>query len=102
MTTVSELLPLIPVVNEDQPGLTAHALLVAQSCPTLCGTHATPPGSSVHGILQAIMLEWVASYSLLQGIFQTQGLNLGLLHYQKILYCLSHQGSQIFKRLSPN
>ena len=101
MTTVSELLPLIPVVNEGQPGLTAHALLVAQSCPALCGPHATPPGSSVHGILQAIMLEWVASYSLLQGIFLTQGLNLGLLHYQQILYCLSHKGSQIFKQMFP-
>ena len=32
---------------------------------------------------------------LLQGIFPTQGLNLGLLHYRQILYCLSHQGSQV-------
>ena len=32
-------------------------------------------------------------HSLLQGIFLTQGLNLGLLYYMKILYCLSHQGS---------
>ena len=35
----------------------------------------------------------VGSCSLLQGIFQTQGLNLGLLHCRWILYCLSHQGS---------
>ena len=27
-----------------------------------------------------------------QGIFQTQGLNLDLLHCGQILYCLSHQG----------
>ena len=27
------------------------------------------PGSSVHGILQARILEWVGSHSLLQGIF---------------------------------
>ena len=60
MTTVSELLPLIPVINEDHPGLTSHVLLVAQSCPTLRGPHETPPGSSVHGILQAITLEWVS------------------------------------------
>ena len=33
--------------------------------------------------------------SLLQGIFLTQGLNLGLPHCRKILYCLSHQGSPI-------
>ena len=33
------------------------------------------------------------SHSLLQGIFLTQGSNLGLLHCRQILYCLSHQGS---------
>ena len=34
---------------------------VAQSCPTLCGpTDCSPPGSSLHGILQATILEWVA------------------------------------------
>ena len=31
--------------------------------------------------------------ALLQGIFPTQGLNLGLLHYRRIRYHLSHQGS---------
>ena len=31
--------------------------------------------------------------SLLQGNFQTQGLNPGLLHYRQILYYLSYQGS---------
>ena len=35
----------------------------------------------------------VGSHSLLQGIFPTQGLNLGLPHCRQILYCLSHQGS---------
>ena len=35
----------------------------------------------------------VGSHSLLQGIFLTQGLNLGLLHCRWILYHLSHQGS---------
>ena len=30
-------------------------------------------------------------HSLLQGIFQTQGSNPGLLHCRQILYCLSHQ-----------
>ena len=34
---------------------------VAQSCPTLCDPmDCSPPGSSVHGILQARALEWVA------------------------------------------
>ena len=36
----------------------------------------SPPGASVHGILQARILEWVVTF-LLQGIFLTQGLNLG-------------------------
>ena len=32
-----------------------------QSCPTLCDPmDCSPPGSSVHGILQAKILEWVA------------------------------------------
>ena len=35
----------------------------------------------------------VGSHPLLQGIFPTQGLNLGLLHCRQILYHLSHQGS---------
>ena len=35
--------------------------LVAQSCPILCNSmDCCPPGSSVHGILQARTLEWVA------------------------------------------
>ena len=34
---------------------------VAQSCPTLCNpVDCSPPGSSIHGIFQARVLEWVA------------------------------------------
>ena len=33
----------------------------------------------------------VGSHSLLQGIFPTQGLNPGPLHFRRILYCLSHR-----------
>ena len=33
---------------------------VAQLCPTLCNPiDGSPPGSSVHGILQARIVEWV-------------------------------------------
>ena len=46
------------------------------------------PGSSVHGILQAKVLEWVAIPSS-RGIFPIQGLNPGLLHCRQILYHLS-------------
>ena len=42
-----------------------------------------------HGIFQARTLE----NSLLQEIFPTQGLNLGLLHCRQIPYQLSHKGS---------
>ena len=36
-------------------------MLVAQFCPNLCDPiDCSPPGSSVHGILQARILEWVA------------------------------------------
>ena len=35
----------------------------------------------------------VSCYSLLQGIFLTQGSNLGLLNCRQILYYLSHQGN---------
>ena len=36
-------------------------VLLAQSCPTVCDSMGySPPGSSVHGILQARILQWVA------------------------------------------
>ena len=41
------------------------------------------PGSSVHGIFQGKLSEWVCSL-LLQGIFQTQELNPGLLQHKQI------------------
>ena len=61
---------------------------VTQSCVTLCN----PPG---------LYSPWnspgqnsgVGSLSLLQGIFPTQGSNLGLPHHRWILYHLSHQGT---------
>ena len=70
--------------------------LVTQSHPNLCDSmDYSLPGSSVHGILQARILEWVAIF-LLQGILPIQGWNphvLCLLHYRQILYPLSQQAS---------
>ena len=60
---------------------------VAHLCLTLCD----PKDYTVHGILQARILE-VGSLSLLQGIFPTQGSNPGLPHCRRILYQLSHKG----------
>ena len=58
------------------------AHLVAQSCPVLCDPmDCSLPGFSVHEILQARILEWVA-VAFLQGIFPTQELNLCLLCWQ--------------------
>ena len=64
-------------------------VLVTQSCPTLCDPmDSSPPGSFVHRILQARVLEWVACHFLLQEILLTQGSNLGLPHCRQILYHL--------------
>ena len=41
----------------------------------------------------------VGCHSLLQGIFPTQGSNMGLLHCRQILYRLNHQGSPNMKVL---
>ena len=62
-------------------------------CPTLfnpmdCG----PPGSSVHGIPQARILEWVA-IPFSRGSSQPNDQTPDLLHYRQILY-LSHQGGK--------
>ena len=52
----------------------------------------SPPGSSVHGILRAMILEWVA-IPFSKGSSQTQELNPGLLHCRQILYHPRHQGN---------
>ena len=67
-------------------------VLVTQSCLTLHDPlDCNPSVSSVHGI-PGKNTE-VGCHALLQGIFPTQGSNLGLLHCRQILYHLSHQGS---------
>ena len=44
---------------------------VAQLCPTLCDpVNCSPPGSSVHGILQARILEWVAKSAIYSNCFK--------------------------------
>ena len=71
-------------------------VLVAHLYLTLCNpTDCSQPGSCVHGILQARILGWLTIPFLLQGIFPTQGSNLGLLLCRQILYPLSHQGNPL-------
>ena len=68
---------------------------VAQSCLTLLQLHGLEPAR--------LLCPWdfpgkntgVRSVSLLQGIFPTQGSNLGLLHCRWILYLLSYRGSPV-------
>ena len=74
-------------------------ILVSQSCSTLCN----PMNHSLPG-----PCPWksqgkntgVDCHFLLQGIFPTQGLNLGPLHCCQILYHLSHQGNIVTVNLA--
>ena len=65
--------------------------LAAQSCPAFCDpidcTRLLCPWNSLG------KNAGVGCHSLLQGIFPTQGPNLGLLHCKQILYHLNHHGS---------
>ena len=60
--------------------------LVIQSCLFCDSMGCSPPGSSVHGISQARILEWAISFSRgsssSRESFPTQVLNLHLLHWQ--------------------
>ena len=53
-------------------GKKPHCCWVDKSCPTLCDPmDCSPPGSSVHWIFQARILEWICRFHL-QGIFLTR------------------------------
>ena len=71
-------------------------VLVSQSRPAVCDPmDYSPPGYSVHGILQAEYWRQntpgrMDCHSFLQGISLTQESNPGRLHCRQILYSLSH------------
>ena len=47
--------------RKDEDTAAAAAAKLLQSCPTQCDPiDSRPPGSSIHGIFQARVLEWVA------------------------------------------
>ena len=76
----------------DLPGLPVK-VKVTKSCPTLCDTmDCSLPGSSVHGLLQARILEWVA-ISFPRGSSQHRDGSQVSCICRQILYHLSHQGS---------
>ena len=72
--------------------------LFIKSCLTLCDLmNYSPPGASVHGILQARILEWVAISSSRKSSLPRDQKHVSciagsLLHYRWILDQLSHQG----------
>ena len=75
--TTSVFLPWEPHESESE---------VAQSCPTLCDPmDCSLPGSSVYGIHQARILEWI-TVPFSRGIFPTQRLNPDLPHWRWIIY----------------
>ena len=64
------------------PAIIKLCCVVSKLCPTLCDpVYCSSPGSSVHGISQARILEWVA-ISFSRGSFQPRDLTLVVLHWQ--------------------
>ena len=78
-------LPLIPGKESES----VSRLVVSDSCDPM---DYSPSGSSVHRDSPG-KNTGMGCHCLLQGIFPTQGSNLGLLHCRQILYHLSHQES---------
>ena len=73
--------------------LTLKVSEVAQSCPTLCDPmDCSPPGSSVHGILQARILEWVA-------ISFTKGVNSSWVYFDHLALYLQFVPCSFFQCL---
>ena len=72
--------------------------LVTQSCPTLCyALDYSPPGSSVHGILQTRILGWVA-IPFSRESSQPRDWN-SLLPCRQILFHFGNQGSPFATKL---
>ena len=66
---------------------------VAQSCPTVCDPmDCSLPGSSVHGIFQARVLEWVAIAFSYMVVYSTQNSNFNKLTF----YFLFHSKAMTF------
>ena len=82
-----------PTLSISKRTIGIYMCLVTQSCPVLCDPmDYSPPSSSGHRDSPS-KNTGVGWHALLQGIFPTQALNLGLPHCRQILYHLSHQRS---------
>ena len=77
-------------------------VVVAQSCPTLCNPLGGKPTRLLCPRDSPGKNTGVGGHSLLQGIFPTQGMNLGLLHCRWILYHLNRQRSPLLIHQTTN
>ena len=77
--------------HTDECALIHLPCLCAQSCSALL-PHELQPSRLLCPWTFSGKTNGVCYHFLLQGIFPTQGSNLGFLHCRQILYCLSHQG----------
>ena len=83
------LVPLLVCMSLKSKYMFSHSV-VSNFCNSM---DCTLPGSSVHVISQARILEWIVISSFWGYIFSTQGLNPSLLHWQMDSLPLNHQGS---------
>ena len=94
-------LKMITMVNVMYAWVRAQLL---QSCPPLCDPmDYSPPDSSVHGILQARILEWVATPSSRGSSWPRDRTHVSCISCtcRWILYSLSHPGSPNVVYISP-
>ena len=70
-------------------------VFVTQACQTLCDPMETVAHKAPLSMEFSRQEYWVGCHALLQRIFLTQGLNLGLPPYRQTLHHLNHQGSPI-------
>jgi len=82
------------VANKSLKSFCDGSGLVAQSCPT--PSNCSPPGFSVHGILQAkrVVIPFSKGSSQLRDQTQVSYMADGLLHWQVASLPLSHQASR--------
>ena len=88
--------PAEPVALDLTPSLQRkEKVSVTQSCPTLCDpVDCCQPGSSVRGIFQARILEWVA-ISFFRGSSQPRDRTWVSCMAGRFFYQLNHQGSPV-------
>ena len=84
----------VTISHPEFPAVWGYGVYVQllQLCPNVCDPlDGSPPGSSVNGILQARILEWV-SMPFFQEIFPIQGSNQCFLHLLHCRQILDHWG----------